>query len=108
MTAEQPHGMAIVTHVLKSALDLQVLITLMEDGTRWWDARAMSAKLAIDAAVVRTVLDRLCSKNLLDIRITDDIRYRYRPGTPELAAASEALLAAFRRDPSALEKLITD
>ena len=61
-----------------------------------------------DPVAVRTLLDRLCSQNLLDIRVTDDVRYRYRPGTGDLAAAADALLAAYRRDPLAVARLVTD
>ena len=45
--------------------------------------------------------------NLLDIRITGDIRYQYRPGTPELRESAEACVAAFRTRPLDLVQLVT-
>ena len=47
----------------------------------------------------RTALDRLTRSNLLDIRITGDVRYRFRPVTSELESQALALVDAYRRNP---------
>ena len=48
----------------------------------------------------RRVLEAFASRNLLDIRISDDVRYRLRPGTPELAHGLGLLIETYRRSPS--------
>jgi hypothetical protein len=50
----------------------------------------------------RRVLDSFASRNLLDIRISDAVRYRLRPGTRELQAGVAAVAEAFRRSPGAV------
>jgi hypothetical protein len=44
----------------------------------------LSRELGIPKHVGRTVLERFARSNLLEIRFTDDVRYQFRPGTPEL------------------------
>jgi hypothetical protein len=39
----------------------------------------------VPLSVARGILDRLAGLNLLQIRVTDDVRYRFQPGTIELA-----------------------
>ena len=48
----------------------------------------------------RRVLEAFASRNLLDIRISDDVRYRLRAGTPELARGLGLLIEAYRRTPA--------
>ena len=55
----------------------------------------------------RRALDYFGAHNLLDIRITGDVRYQYRPGTPELRDSAAACVAAFRTRPLDLAQLVT-
>jgi len=48
----------------------------------------------------RQVLEAFASRNLLDIRISDDVRYRLRAGTPELARGLGLLIETYRRSPT--------
>lgn len=41
----------------------------------------MSHDLGITLGNARRMLERLAVANLLDIRVTDDVRYQFRPGT---------------------------
>ena len=93
------------TH-LDSLDDLQVLIACCDDAERWWDARAIARMLAISDAAARTSLDRLARGNLLDIRITGDVRYRFRPGTAALEADASALAHAYRSNPMRIVRLV--
>jgi hypothetical protein len=51
----------------------------------------------VAVTTARGLLDRLAGLNLLDIRFTDDVRYRFRPGTAELAHKVSRLIASYRR-----------
>jgi hypothetical protein len=86
------------TH-LASPDELRVLALCVEERDRWHDAPAIARTLRITRGVARAALDHLARNNLLDIRITGDLRYRFRPGTSELESHALALVDAYRRNP---------
>jgi len=47
------------------------------------------------------------ANNLLDIRLTDDIRYRFRPGRKELEDGALAVAAVYRRKRSTLVRVLS-
>ena len=91
---------------LPSLEELQVLTLCVEQRERWHDAAAVANALGIPRRAARGALDHLASGNLLDIRITGEVRYRFRPGTSELEAQAEAFVAAYRRSPFEILQLI--
>ena len=103
--AEQSDLMRVVG-ALNSLQDLELLLVLIEDRERWWDARAIAKQTGDSSSSTGRALDRLAGQNLLDIRVTDDVRFRYRPGTVELEKAGAALLDAYRRNPLTIIKLV--
>ena len=86
------------TH-LASLEDLKVLALCVEERDRWHDAPAIARTLRIPRGAARAALDHLARNNLLDIRITGDLRYRFRPGTSELESQALALVDAYQRNP---------
>ncbi len=94
-------GEFVAAH-LRSVEDLHLLAATAAESDRWWDAATVARELAIDEAQGRALLEHLASHNLLDIRVTGDVRYQFKPGTAELAAATRACLAAYRANPAAL------
>jgi len=89
-----------------SVEDLRVLVLFVEDRDRWFDAAGVARTLSISRAAARGALDNLARKNLLDIRLTDDVRYRFRPGTTGLEAQATALVDVYRRNPQRVMQLI--
>ena len=87
---------------LRTADDIHFLEVAAADRERWWDAAAVSRELGLHEPEARRLLEHLAARNLLDIRVTADVRYQYRPGSAELAAAAEAALAAFKANPAAV------
>ena len=87
--------------------ELELLMLLVASVGRWWDATSSSRELGVPVARARAGLDALASHNLLDIRITEDVRYQFRPGTPELEAAALALAAVYHRTPAPVVHLVT-
>ena len=90
---------------LTSLEDLRVLAACMDDRERWWDAPGMARQLSVTIAAARISLDQLARSNLLDIRITGDVRYRFRPGSVELEAQANGFAAAYRADPVRIVQL---
>ena len=93
---------------LASLDDLKVLARCVEERDRWHDAPAIARTLRMPRSAARTALDRLTRSNLLDIRITGDVRYRFRPGTSALETQALALVNAYRRNPTQASEAIRD
>jgi hypothetical protein len=86
--------------------DLALLTALIDAPSRWWDAALAARELGLTPRFARAALDRFASGNLLDIRVTDDVRYQLRPGTPELSADVAAFAEAYRLHPAAVIKAV--
>jgi hypothetical protein len=108
MTALTPEVISFATRYIGGLDELQVLLTCLETRERWWDAGGMARELGIGESAARRALDHLCRGNLLDIRVTGDVRYQFQPGTSELEASALACAAAYRANPLAVAKLVTD
>jgi hypothetical protein len=89
---------------LRSVEDLDLLVAMAAGGDRWWDAARTSRELGISRVAARSALERLAARNLLEIRVTDDVRYQLRPGTAALRAAVRACLRAYDADPGAVRR----
>jgi hypothetical protein len=106
MGSLSPVVVRFATAYLSSLEELQVLTLCVEQPERWFDAPAVAKTLGIARRAARGALDRLACSNLLDIRITGDVRYRFRPGTSDLEAQAEAFVARYRRSPLEILELI--
>ena len=92
-----PDDAALVADHLLSIHEIEVLTAMMDAPDRWWDATLIAGALRVAVTTARGVLDRLAALNLLDIRFTDDVRYRLRPGNAELAHNVSRVIASYRR-----------
>ena len=89
-------------------VDLEVLVALIHGGNRWWDFESMAARTGTDPSDARRILEGLAAQNLLDIRISDAVRYRLQPGRDDLARSLDALALAYRKDPVAVLNFVAD
>lgn len=106
-TELSPYVASFIADHISSVGDLYLLITLLDAPDRWWDAAHISGDLGIPQSMARATLDRLASRNLLDIRITDEVRYRFQPGSPRLRAAAAVLVGAYRAQPAAVVRHVS-
>ena len=88
-----------MTTRLRSGEALQVLMLLVQSPERWWDAAAVRRETGLSQGVAGRLLHQLASANLLDIRVTGDVRYQFAPGTPELRAEALAVCDLYFRTP---------
>lgn len=102
----QPVQVFIAEHI-RNVEELQLLIAVIQSPDRWWDARTAARDLGISTTAARHGFDHLAARNLLDIRITGDVRYQFRPGTDELRAAARAAEEAYRTNPLAVAQLVS-
>ena len=82
--------------------EVEALTAMTDARDRWWDAKLMAGEIGVSVSAARGALDRLASLNLLDIRVTDEVRYRFQPGTSELGQTIPRLVAAYRSNPKAV------
>jgi hypothetical protein len=94
-----PQVTAFITAHVKSAEALQVLMLLVQSPDRWWDAAAVRRETGLAASIAGRALQQLASSNLLDIKVTGDVRYRFAPGTPDLQVAAGACCDLYYRTP---------
>jgi hypothetical protein len=96
---------SFVTAHLRTIDDLHLLVAMAGAQDRWFDAESVARDLAITTRDARAALERLASHNLLEIRVTADVRYQFHPGTADLLAAAHECVEAYHRKPIALWRL---
>jgi hypothetical protein len=79
-----PHVEAFVRRHCPSVAHLEALLWMREHGDRWWNADSLGDALGIAAPVADKVLEELCSGNLLAVRVSSAVSYRYNPATEAL------------------------
>ncbi len=102
-----PLVLAFVADHIGSLDELQLLLAVVQTPERWWDATSAARELGIATPAAGRALDALAGRNLLDIRITADVRYQFRPGTDALRAAAVATEDAYRTNPLGVVQLVT-
>jgi hypothetical protein len=91
---------------VRTVEDLRVFILCADRRDRWWDAAAIASALAITESRARRILDQMARANLLDIRISDAVRYRFSPGVEELERQALAFASAYHSNPAEVVSLI--
>jgi hypothetical protein len=64
---------------LGSILQLDVALLLRTSRDSWWTADRVAEELRVGTDQARHALESLASRNLLDVRIANDLAYRYAP-----------------------------
>lgn len=93
---------------MRNREDLHLLVAVSSSDQRWWDDATVATELFMDRAQARGVLEHLAAHNLLEIRLTEDVRYQFRPGTPQLRDAALSAVAAYRSRPDAVLHALGD
>ena len=91
---------------IRSVEGLEVFMLCIDHRGRWWDAMGAARHLTITESRARRAFDQLARANLLDIRISDAVRYRFAPGSEELCQQAVAFAEAYRSNPAGIVKMI--
>ena len=81
---------------IDSAEQLEVLLLLYRDASRYWDAAGIADALLLPERGVERHLEALGGRNLLDIRLTQSLLYRFNPEPAELALEVKQVAEAYR------------
>ena len=87
---------------------LQVLRLVAGGRDRSWTAAAVAQELDLVEPEAARALDHLCARNLLDIRISGQLHFRYNPGSEEVGRQADAFLRALDRDPVTLARMMAE
>ena len=90
-----------------SVEDLEIVLLLRRNPERYWDAESVSDRLEISRQLAAASLETLARHNLLDVRLSDVIRYRYNPMTGGDLASVNAVADAWRHDRALVMKELT-
>ena len=109
MTGDGPAAPALpaavrtfLTSHVRSIEALEVLLLVHREAERWWSADSLAAELGMHPATAAARLENMASHNLLDVRISDGIFYRYGPVSPALDGAVRATAETYQRTPVAV------
>ena len=95
-----------VARFLPSVEHLETFIALQRNTTKSWSAQDLCTELRIPESVAGDVLERLASDNFLDVKISNEILYRFNPATPTLDASAAACADFYRRERIAMINLV--
>lgn len=73
---------------------LDVLLLMQHHPARWWTAAALAAEVRIPPPQVEESLNVLGRRNLLNVRVAEDVLYRFDPGTAALRQLVEEIVEA--------------
>jgi hypothetical protein len=101
-----PDVVQFVSHAVDSIEQLELLAMLVGSSGRWWNAASAGAALGVSSGKVQHDLECLATRNLLAVKLGNDVSYRFDPGSPALRAVSQTVVAAYRNHPQALFRLV--
>ena len=80
---------------LRTLEQLEVLLLLASAPERYWSAAEASDNLKIPAEDIGAALEHLTAASLLDVRLLDDVRYRFAPLDDERSLGVAELRSAY-------------
>ncbi|HEY8209500.1 MAG TPA: hypothetical protein VIG99_18555 [Myxococcaceae bacterium] len=87
---------------------VQVLRFLAAATDHSWTADSVARELGVASAEAAKALDHLCTRNLLDVRISAELHFRYNPGSEALRDEATAFLDVLDHKPLELAKRLAE
>lgn len=79
MSSLSPAAREFLRARLGSLLQLDIALLLHADPSAWWSAERVAEHLRVTLDAATQALETLASRNLLDVRIANDLTYRFAP-----------------------------
>lgn len=96
-----------VARFLPSVEHLETFITLQRNTTRSWSPSDIAAELRIQESTAADVLEDLATNNFLDVKISNEILYRFNPATAPLEEAAARCAELYLRERIAMINAVT-
>jgi hypothetical protein len=97
-----PRAYTFLRDCIGSLEELEIVLLLHKDATRWWSAEQISDALAVDVNVVGLALESLAGRNLLDVRLGESLSYCFAPLHPHF----DVMLAEIASHPPMARELV--
>jgi hypothetical protein len=87
-----------IRRYLRTIEQLEVLLLVARTPDRYWSAAEAASALQLPSDRVAGALEQLAAANLLDVRLLDDVRYKYSPTAEDRALGVADLEEEYARD----------
>lgn len=91
-----------VARFLPRVEHLEVLMILQRAAARSWSPSEIAAWLRIPESTAADVLEQLALDNFLDVKISNEILYRFKPATADLVLAVADCAEFYQRERTAM------
>ena len=81
---------------IDSVEQCEMIVSMSNQRSRWWSAQELAAELYLAASPTGRDLEVLATRGLLEIRLGNDVQYRFAPASPELERAAAVLAEMYR------------
>jgi hypothetical protein len=95
-----------VARFLPSVEYLETFIVLQRNTTRSWSPSDVAAELRIQESAAADVLEQLASDNFLDVKISNEILYRFNPATTQLEQVAARCAEYYLRERIAMINMV--
>jgi len=102
-----PALQAFLFDCIENYEQLELVVFLHRDRSRWWTTGECSGHLGIPESLVAPALDDLVSRQLAELRTEPAARYRYAPGSPELDYKARLLARHYQENRFEIVKLMS-
>lgn len=92
---ELPAELRVFIHSCIESIEQVELLLLMRGSERMRTARDVASELGISVPRARSDLETLAARGLLEVRVGEEIAYRYRPRSDELARYCDVLARCY-------------
>jgi hypothetical protein len=92
---------------LPSVAHLETFVLLLGNTARFWSAEDVAAAVGIAVSAAADVLEQLASDNFLDVKISNEILYRFNPATPALETRARECADLYRHERIAMINFVT-
>lgn len=91
-----------VSALLQTAVDsveqCEMIVAMCHARNRWWTAGELAAELFLGQSPTAHDLEILATRGLLEVRLGNDVHYRFAPASSELERAATALAECYRSE----------
>jgi hypothetical protein len=98
---------AFIAAHFDSVEGVELLMLLADGADRWWDADTVAGEMRLSPRQAQLALEQLAQQNLLEVRLTTDVRYQYHPGSESLEKLAQETIDAYRIDPISIARIIS-
>ena len=74
-----PRASAFLRESIRSVDELETILLLHGDSSRWWSAEQIARTLGMPADAAARALEALAARNLLDVRVGESLTYCWAP-----------------------------